>query len=813
METLWQDIRYGARMLAKSPGFTAVALLTLALGIGVNAAIFSVVNAVLLRSLPYKDPDRVVRVFEKRVRENNLTNVVSPADFLDWNAQNQVFSHMAAQIMTPVDLLGSEEPERVGAGVVTSEFFDALGVSPARGRLFLADDQQVGHEHIVVLTDGVWRRRFGADPDIVGKTINLSGIPCTVIGILPASFRFSIREIELWIPYPQTPELSQIRGAHFINVYARLKPGVSLQQAQAGMETLAANLEKQYPDINRGHSANVVSLREDLVGQVRPSLYVLTVGVGFVLLIACSNVANLLLSRGVARQKEMAIRSALGAGRTRMVRQLLTESVLLAFVAGVVGCLLAVWGVDGLRLLVPRELGVPGLQDIPLDTTVLGYLVALSVLTGIVFGLVPAVYASRTELNETLKEGTRSGTAGTGHQRLRRALVVAEFSLSLILLIGAGLMVRTFLRLSEVQPGFRSENVVTMPVALPRTRYREPQKQAEFFERLLAKLRALPGVEAAGGISDLPLSGQDNRTGIAIENAPPNPQEPTRAHHRKVTPGYFQTMRIPLVEGRFLNEADNATAPLVLLFNHAAAQRYFPNESSLGHRIRLGGTQEWREIVGVVGDVRHWGLDSKINPEMYLPEAQTPVGWMNLMIRSNAGMETLAPALRAQVQSLDKDLPVGHIATMDEVIATSIAPQRFYVLLLGVFAGLALALAGVGIYSVMAYAVNQRTQEIGIRMTLGAQPREVLRLVLRQGLVLALVGVAIGIVGAMGITRLLQQFVARELASFVGFGVEPTDPATFAGVSLLLIAVALLACYLPARRAAQVDPMVAIRYE
>jgi putative ABC transport system permease protein len=817
MDSFWQDLRFGARMLRKNPGVTILAAVALALGIGANAAIFSVVNAVLLRSLPYQEPERVVRVFEKRVRENTLTNVVSPADFLDWKTQNQVFQFMAAQIVSPVDLLGGGEPESINAGAVTSEFFDALGVMPARGRSFSAQDDQEGQNHVAILSHGLWVRRFGSDPDLVGKTINLSSLPHTVIGILPAGFRYSDTEIQLWVPFVYSPQLKQVRGAHFLNVYARLKPGVTLQQSQAAMETIAANLEKQYPDINRGHSANVVPLREQLVGEIRPALLVLSVAVGLVQLIACGNVANLLLSRGIARQKEIAVRSSLGAGRWRVIRQLLTESMLLSLLAGALGWLIAVWGVEGLRVVVPHGVQVLGLEDFHVDGTVLAYLLALTVLTGIVFGLVPALKSSRTNLNETLKEGVRSGTSGAGHRRLRNALVILEFSLSLILLAGAGLMVRTFLRLQEVQPGFRPENVVAMPISLPRNRYREPQQQAAFMEALENKLRALPGVESVGAISHVPLTGQDSRTGIAIEDAPPNPSEPTRAHHRVVLPGYFETLRIPLIEGRFVTDADTATAPLVLVFNQTAARRYFPNQSAVGKRIRLGGTQEWRTIVGVAGDVRHWGLDANVNPEMYLPEAQAPWGWTSFVIRSTSDLATLAPALREQVRSLDKDLPIGKIATMEDVISVSISPRRFYLVLLSVFAALAVGLAGVGIYSVIGYGVTQRTREFGIRMTLGARPEEILRLVMREGLKLALIGVVGGVLGALAATRVLQHFLGtlaagRVMGQFL-FQVEPTDPITFASVSLLLIMVGMLACYLPARRATRVDPMVALRYE
>jgi putative ABC transport system permease protein len=804
MEALWQDVKYGARMLGKDRGVTLLAALTLALGIGANTTIFSVLHSVLLRPLPYEDPDRIVMVFEKRVRENTLTNVVSPADFLDWKSQNRSFSHLAAMSYPMVDLTGEGEPERIAAGQVTSEFFGALGVPPARGRLFKAGDEQPGHDNVVVLTHGLWQRRFAGNPAIVGKSIRLNGLPHTVIGILPAAFRFSDRRLDLWIPFAFPPVFRHVRAVHFLFVYGRLKPGVDLEQAQADMETLGANLERQYPNDNRGHRANVVPLREQLVGEIRPALRLLAGAVGFVLLIACANVANLLLARALGRQREMAVRQALGASRGRVVRQLLTESLMLSLAAGMVGTLLALWGVDLLKLLIPKNVNALGLREFGLNAPVLAFTAGLSFLTGMVFGLAPALQSSRSDPNNALKEGGRGATPGRSMRRLRSALVATEFALSLVLLTGAGLMIRTLLRLQEVNPGFNPQDVMTAPIMLPENRYREPLRTAEFFRQLAANLRATPGIEGVGMISHLPMSGQENRTGIAVEGYEPSSGEPTRAHHRIVSPGYFETMQIPLLEGRLFNERDTPRGTPVLLVNQTMAKKYWRGQSPIGRRVRLGGTEVWREVVGVVGDVKHWGLANQVNPEMYLPAEQTPTGFMNVVVRSSRGLTAVAAAMRAQLQALDEDQPMPTLATMEEVIAQSIASRRFLMVLLGIFAGAAILLAAVGTYGVMSYAVSQRRDEIGIRMALGAEPRDIFRLVIRQGMSLTLAGVATGLAGAFWLSKFLADMV---------FGVPPKDPLTFAGVATLLAFVSLAACWVPARRASKVDPMVALRYE
>jgi putative ABC transport system permease protein len=791
-------------MMRQKPAFTAVAVLTLALGIGANTAIFSVVHAVLIRPLPYGDPQQIMMVFEKRARENNLTNVVSPADYLDWKQQNQSFSHMAAMSSASVDLVGEGEPERIAAGQVTSEFFGALGVQPAKGRLFAAQDEEAGHQNVAVLTHGLWQRRFGGDPALVGRMIQLNGLPHTVIGILPQTFLFSDRQIDLWIPFAFPPRFRYVRAAHFLYVYARLKPQVTLQQSQAEMETIAANLEKQFPNENRGHSASVVPLREQLVGEIRPALRVLAVAVGFVLLIACANVANLLLARAMGRQRELAVRRALGATRVRVARQLMTESVLLSLGAGLVGTLLALWGVDLLKFVIPGNTNAPGLREFGLNASVLAFTLGISLLTGVLFGVAPALQGSRTNLNNSLKEGGRSATPGRGMKRLRGALVAAEVALSLVLLTGAGLMIRTLIRLQEVNPGFNAQDLMTAQIILPENRYREPMRKAEFFRQLSANLQGMPGIKGVGMISNLPMSGQDSRTGIGVEGREPSPTEPTRAHHRIVSPGYFETMQIPLVEGRLFNEMDVAQSKPVLLVNQTMAKKYWPGQSPVGRRVMLGGTEVWREVVGVVGDVKHWGLANQVNPEMYLPVEQTPGGFMNLVVRSNGDARSLAAAVRTQVQAMDKDQPLPTMAAMDDVISQSIASRRFLMVLLGAFAGVAILLAGVGIYGVMSYTVSQRTGEIGIRMALGAQQSDIFQLVIRQGLALTAAGVVAGLGGAFWLSKFLGDMV---------FGVPPKDPLTFSGVATLLLLVALLACWIPARRAARVDPMVALRYE
>lgn len=806
METLWHDVKYGARMLAKSPGFTLVAIVMLALAIGANTAIFSVVYSVLLRAFPYNEPDRIVMVWEQRPKEGVFDNVVSPADYLDWRAQNQVFDAMAAYQTVSGDIVGAGVPERAWAGIGTADFFRVLGVQPQMGRLFREGDDQAGNHRVVVLSHGLWQRKFGADPSIVGRKVNLSGADHEVIGILPASFRFPY-PAEMWSPFPFPANFAQVRAAHFLTVFARLKQGVTLEQAQAAMATLSAHIEQQNPGAwNQGHAANVVPLREDLTGDIQPMLLVLFGAVGFVVLIACANVANLLLARGAARQREVSIRSAMGAGRGRLIRQLLVESTLLSFAAAGIGVLLALWSTDAIKLLIPRNVVTLGLEDFSVNAPVLWFTLVLSIATSLLFGLLPAMQATRMDIIESLKAGGRTATHARARKRLRGALVVAEIGLSLVLLAGAGLMVRTLMELYAVQPGFRSDGVLTAGMVVPRSRYRENTRILQFQQEMLARIRAIPGVLSAGAVSHLPMSGQDSRTGIAPDGRERRPDEPPRRmHHRQVSVGYFETMGIPLKEGRLLDGRDTAQSAPVMVINEAGARRYWPGESAVGHFVIVGGNEEIkREVVGVVGDVKHWGLDKSVNPEMYLPIAQQPTPFVTLVMRTAGEPLSFVPALREQVRALDADLPISAPQAMDDVIAASESQRKFFLTLMAAFAGLALVLAGLGIYAVMAYNVTQRTHEIGVRMALGAQTMDVGRLIVGEGARLAVVGIALGVAGALALTHLLKNLL---------YGVTATDPLTFALVPLLLATVALAACAIPARRAAKVDPMVALRHE
>jgi len=614
--------------------------------------------------------------------------------------------------------------------------------------------------------------------------------------------------VQLWIPYIFPPEFRNVRGAHFLNIYARLRPGVSQAEAQAEMDSLAAQLESENPQVNRGHGANVVPLREDLVRKIQPALLLLLGAVGFVLLIACANVANLLLAHGARRQKELAIRAAVGAGRFRLVRQLITESLLLAMMGGALAVVLALWAMDAVRGIIPPDIPVIGLREFGLDFKLLLFLFGTSVATGILFGVAPALLGTGIDLNDSLKEGGRSSATSRRASWVRNGLVVTEVALSVILLAGAGLMVRTIVSLQQVQPGFRPQGVLTMGLSLPTRRYSEPHQQAAFYRQLLENIRAVPGVESAGVISFLPLSEQDARTDIEIEGRESNPDEPTRAHHRFVSPDYFKTLGIPLLEGRFLRESDTREAPAVVLINHAAAGRYWPGDHPVGRRLRHVGTDEWREIVGVVGDVKHWGLDSAVKPEMYLPVEQLPLPYprTNIILRGRPNTDpiVLAAALKSEVRRLDSDLSAGQVRSLEEVINVWYAPRRFLLILLAAFAGIAVSLAAVGLYGVLAFSVAQRTHEIGVRRALGAQSADIFGLVIGRGISLVVVGLGLGVAGALALTR----FMASVL-----FQVKPTDPVTFFGVGIVLLVVALLACYLPARRATRVDPMTALRYE
>ncbi|HEX8140383.1 MAG TPA: ABC transporter permease [Pyrinomonadaceae bacterium] len=799
MGTLWQDLRYGVRMLRNRPGFTFVAVLTLALGIGANTAIFSVVNAVLLKQFPYPQAERLVTV-----RSN-----MSLPDLTDVQAQSQSFEEAGGVVLQALDFTGGAEPVQAQAGLCTAGLFNVLGAAPILGRTISAEEDQYGAERVVVLSYRFWQRQFGGDKGVVGKQIPLSGNNYTVIGVLPQEFDAPRESPEVWVSLRvANPLAARARGVHFMRTYWRLRPGVTMAQAQSDVAAIDQRLEQMYPEENKGRRNRIMSLHERVAGDTRPALLMLFGAVGLVLLIACANFANLLLARATSREREIVIRAALGAGRNRLIRQLLTESVLLSVLGGAMGLLLAMWGIDLLQSLKPANL--PRLSAVRVDSTVLLFTLALSVVTGLVFGLVPALAASRLNVNEALKEGGRSATAGSARHRFSNLLVVSEIALALVLLVGAGLLIKGFWRLRTVEPGFATDHLLTMRLELPEARYKEIPKQTQFRERALEAINALPGVEAAL-VSEIPLGGDSLFHNFLIEGRPPiAPGEEPELYSRTIAGDYFRTMKIPLVRGRDFTTGDREGAPLVGVINEAMARQYFPDQDPLGARLRWAreeGEPKWITIVGVAGDVKHFGLDQAEEPAIYTPYAQLSQPWkrwMNVVVRTNGDAATITSMVKAQIWKIDSQIPVTKVRTMTEVMAASMASRRFMMILLGLFAGVAFALAVVGIYGLMSYSITERTHELGIRMALGAQASDVLRLVLGQGLRLILIGIALGLAGAFALTRVMHSLL---------FGVSTIDPVTFVVVSLLLTVVALLACYLPARRATKVDPMEALRYE
>jgi putative ABC transport system permease protein len=806
LDSFLKDIRYGIRSLMRRPTLTIIAIITLAIGIGANSAIFSAINALLLKPLPFPELDRVVAIWDKVPSRGVVHNEVAMANYLDWKAQNQSFEQLAIYRWWSTNLTGVETPERIQGFLVTANFLDAIGIKPIMGRNFSEEENQPGKDAVAIITHSLWQRRFGGDPNIVNKTITLNSITRTVIGVMPERFNFP-KGAEVYAPLAMTPELARSRGSHSYYVIGRLKAGVSLQSAQADTDTITARLEKQYPDTNTGLGATVYPIVADTVRLYGTALWVMMGAVGFVLLIACANVANLMLARASGRQKEIALRAALGASRWRIIRQLLTESLIVALLGGALGVLVGFWGVDALRAANPGEAAkfAPGWYQLGINVPVLAFTLGLSLLSGLVFGLAPAWQVSKPDLNKALKEGGRQTTGGS--HRLRSSLVVFEVALSLMLLIGAGLLLRSFLELLQTNPGFNPDNVLTMNLVLPGARYREEPQRDSFYRDLVQRVKALPGVESAAVVNYLPLGGANSSDAYLVEGAAePLPGQENIGRYRVCSPDYFQTMGIPILKGRGFTEQDRAGAHPVVILNEAFTRKHWPTNDAIGKRIRFYGPLErapWMEIVGVVRDVKH-ELNLAVTPEYYLPHAQDSWNAMVLVARTNVEPGSLAPQIRQQVWAIDKDQPVFDVRTMQEVRSLSVTLYTFSSVMVGIFAGVALLLAAVGIYGVMAFVVTQRTHEIGVRMALGARATDVLKLVVRNGMSLALVGVGVGLAGAFALTRLLQSLL---------FGVTPMDTLTFAAVTFGLLLVALLACYIPARRATKVDPLVALRYE
>ncbi|MEP6819183.1 MAG: ABC transporter permease [bacterium] len=822
MLRLLQDLRYAVRTMLNKPGFTLIAVITLALGIGGSTAIFTVVDAALMRGLPYKSPDRLYHLWESTPQKEFAQREFSYPDFQDYQ-QNQVLEGLAGYAGGGGIMSGRGEPERVSAPAATANFFSVLGVEPIIGRTFQPGEDKPGAPRVAVLTYGMWQRRFGGDPGIVGQSLTINGEPYTVVGVLPASFQFALRQADLWRPYQPTPNQLTRRFMHGTNLIGRLKPGISAAQAQSELSVIAKRIEQENAQSHAGTGLKLVPLQEQVVGQVKPILLVLLAAVGFVLLIACANVASLLLTRSLSRQKEVAIRTALGASRWRVIRQLLTESLLLSLLGGVAGLLIAYWGVHGLVAVLPASQinALPFLSTLHLDAGILAFSFGLSLLTGLVFGLAPALQSSRPDLNEALKEGGRNTAGGAGH-RLRSALVMTEIALAVVLLVGAGLMMKSLLHLLKSNVGFNPEKLLTMTVALPAAKYTDAPKQVAFFDQLNERVQSLPGVTGSGTVNVLPLQG-GNTTRFIVEGDPvPPPGQEIEANIRVVDETYFQTLGVPLMAGRMFDEhdtpppANNAnaanntnppTTPGVVIIGKTAADKIFAGRDPVGRKLVYPSVQGPGDvIVGVIGDVKIGGLDESLRPVIYYPFRRFPGPGTNLVVRTTGDPTALVAAVRNETRTLEPDVALFNVNAMEQLISNSPAAfmRRFPALLISIFAGVALLLASIGIYGVVSYSVSQQTHYIGVRMALGAQAADILKMVLRQGLTLALGGMALGIVAALGLTRLLRSLL---------FEVRTTDITTFVFVLGTLFVVALLACYIPARRATKVDPLVALRYE
>jgi predicted permease len=818
MQNFRDDLTFALRMLRKHPGFTLVAVLSLALGIGANSAIFSVTNALLWRPLPYPEAERLVILWSRSPGLNVAQDWFSPGQYWDVKTQNRVFETTAIAIGASFNLTGQSGPEHVDGARVSSSFFTLFGPQAQLGRVLLPEEDEPGKPATVILSHGFWQRRFGGDPHVIGRTLTLSGNNFTIVGVMPPSFSLNkevlpavngIEQADLLLPFPMSESTRTNRGNEDFNIFAKLKPGLSFAEAQAEMDLIARRMKQQFPENyppNGGLTISVVSLLEQVVGDIGQALPVLLGAVAFVLLIACANVANLLLARAAVRQKEIAIRAAVGANRSRIVRQLLTESVLLALLGGFLGLSLALLAIKSLALFGPEN--IPRLTEVGIDGRVLLFTGFISLFTGVLFGLAPAWRAAQVDLHETLKDGGRSTGAGAGHsqQRLRKLLVVAEVALALVLLSGAGLLVRSYQRILTAHPGYDPHNVLALRLSLPAAKYNTPESIVTFFQRTLDRLRAVPGVEAAGTTYSLPMSTVALAwEPITIEGyVPKSAQDLIISNVRIVSPDYFRTLGIPLVQGRLFDARDRKGEPETAIVDEALAERYWPGESPLGKRLQRGKSGTWRTVIGVIRDAKQFSMEKEPPISVYYPAEQVIARNMYLVLRTTPDPQQLASTLVKEIQTVDPEMPVFDVSSMEERLSAALARRRFSMFLLGVFALVAMLLATIGIYGVMAYAVNQRTHEIGIRVALGARPRDVLGLVLRQGLGLSLTGTTLGLLAALGLTRLLAKLL---------FGVSATDPLTFVGVAALLMAVSLLACWIPARRAARVDPLIALRCE
>jgi putative ABC transport system permease protein len=812
METLLNELRYDIRSLLKHPGFTAIAVITLALGIGANTAVFSVVNAVLLRPLPYNDPSRLVTIWEESPERDMFQMPVSLANVHDWIDQNTTFEQIAAYTFAELNLTEVGEPARLLTVRSSANLFSLVGAQPILGRGFLPEEDKEGANRVVVLSNGVWRSRFGSDPQVIGRSLTLNNQSHTVIGVMPPGVQFPVGfgymgkvlndPVDLYVPI--APAANQLRrGNYSFFAIGRLKTGVAIEQARAEMTAIESRLEQQYPDSNTGIKISLVPTYEQTVKEIRPALLVLLGAVGFLLLIACANIANLMLARTASREKEIAIRSALGASRLRVLRLLLGESLLIALAGGLLGLLLAVWGTAALIGLAPDN--IPRLNEVGIDVRVFAFTLAIALITGVVFGLIPALQSAKPDLNEALKEGTRGSTGGVAGRRTRNALVAVEVALSLVLLVGAGLMIKSFVRLQQMNLGFSPDNLLTANLTLSRAKYAEDRQQQAFFKDALQRLQSLPGVQGVAATTALPLTLSISGSDFRIEGRPePEPGQEMIINTSGVSPDYFRTLGVPVLKGREFTDRDTSDAPMVAVINNDLARTYFANEDPIGKRITFTDGESWISIVGVSGDVKRLGLDTNAKPEVYLPYLQVASPSMSVVVRSNLDPSNLAAAMKSQIQMIDKDLPLDEAKTMEELLAESNSGRRFNMLLLSLFAGVALLLAIVGIYGVMSYTVAQRTKEIGIRVAIGAQASDVFRMVMGHGMMLALIGIVFGLAAAYGVTRLMASML---------FGVEPTDPTTFIGIALLLGVVAFVACYIPGRRATKVDPLVALRYE